>query len=159
IFFDQEWASMPGVMPVASGGIHAGQMHQLLHYLGEDVVLQFGGGTIGHPMGIAAGATANRVAVEAMIQARNEGKDYFQEGPDILEKAAKGCPELDAALQVWKDITLNFESTDMPDVQLWPSVGYEERKQSIRLTQGSFLSLPDVAAEQIESRRRYALRH
>ena len=43
---------MPGVMPVASGGIHAGQMHQLLHYLGEDVILQFGGGTIGHPMGI-----------------------------------------------------------------------------------------------------------
>ena len=36
-------------MPVASGGIHAGQMHQLIHYLGEDVVLQFGGGTIGHP--------------------------------------------------------------------------------------------------------------
>src|SRR5256885_2926248 len=124
IYFDQDWASMPGVMPVASGGIHAGQMHQLLDHLGEDVVLQFGGGTIGHPMGIAAGATANRVAVEAMIQARNEGKDYFQEGPDILEKAAKGCPELDAALQVWKDITFNFESTDMPDVQLVPSVGY-----------------------------------
>jgi ribulose-bisphosphate carboxylase large chain len=124
IFFDQDWGSMPGVMPVASGGIHAGQMHQLLHYLGEDVVLQFGGGTIGHPMGIAAGATANRVAVEAMIQARNEGKDYFQEGPDILEKAAKGCPELNAALQVWKDITFDFESTDMPDVQLVPSVGY-----------------------------------
>jgi ribulose-bisphosphate carboxylase large chain len=124
IFFDQDWGSMPGVMPVASGGIHAGQMHQLLHYLGEDVVLQFGGGTIGHPMGIAAGATANRVAVEAMIQARNEGRDYFQEGPDILEKAARGCPELDAALQVWKDITFDFESTDTPDVQLVPSVGY-----------------------------------
>ena len=46
-----------------------------------------------------------------MIQARNEGKDYYQEGPDILEKAAKGCPELNAALQVWKDITFNFEST------------------------------------------------
>src|SRR5579864_3790424 len=67
LYFDQDWGSMPGVMPVASGGIHAGQMHQLLHYLGEDVVLQFGGGTIGHPMGIAAGATANRVATEAMI--------------------------------------------------------------------------------------------
>src|SRR5579862_7124787 len=124
IFFDQDWGSMPGVMPVASGGIHAGQMHQLLHYLGEDVVLQFGGGTIGHPMGIAAGATANRVAVEAMIQARNAGKDFFQEGPDILDKAAKGCPELNAALQVWKDITFEFESTDMPDVQLVPSIGY-----------------------------------
>src|ERR1700757_3311743 len=124
LFFDQDWASMPGVMPVASGGIHAGQMGELLHYLGEDVVLQFGGGTIGHPMGIAAGATANRVAVEAMIQARNEGRDYFQEGPDILENAAKGCPELNAALQVWKDITFDFESTDMPDVQLVPSIGY-----------------------------------
>jgi ribulose-bisphosphate carboxylase large chain len=116
IYFDQEWASMPGVMPVASGGIHAGQMHQLLGYLGEDVVLQFGGGTIGHPMGIGAGATANRVAAEAMIQARNEGRDYFHEGPDILAKAAKGCPELNAALEVWKDITFDFESTDMPDV-------------------------------------------
>src|SRR6266498_2103379 len=62
-YFDQDWVHMPGVMPVASGGIHAGQMHQLLHHLGEDVVLQFGGGTIGHPMGIAAGAAANRVAV------------------------------------------------------------------------------------------------
>src|SRR6204780_4868097 len=124
VYFDQDWMSLPAVMPVASGGIHAGQMHQLLHYLGEDVVLQFGGGTIGHPMGIAAGATANRVAVEAIIQARNEGKDYFQEGPDILEKAAKGCPELDAALQVWKDITFDFASTDMPDVALVPSVGY-----------------------------------
>jgi ribulose-bisphosphate carboxylase large chain len=124
IFFDQSWASMPGTMPVASGGIHAGQMHQLLHYLGEDVVLQFGGGTIGHPMGIRAGATANRVAVEAMIQARNEGKDYYQEGPDILERAGKGCPELNAALEIWKDITFNFESTDTPDALAVPSVGY-----------------------------------
>jgi ribulose-bisphosphate carboxylase large chain len=124
IYFDQDWASLPAVMPVASGGIHAGQMHQLLHYLGEDVVLQFGGGTIGHPMGIAAGATANRVAVEAMIQARNEGRDYYQEGPDILEKAARGCPELDAALEVWKDITFDFESTDTPDLVVTPTVGY-----------------------------------
>jgi ribulose-bisphosphate carboxylase large chain len=121
LYFDQDWASMAAVMPVASGGIHAGQMHQLLHYLGEDVVLQFGGGTIGHPMGIAAGATANRVAVEAMIQARNEGKDYFQEGPDILQRAARGCPELDAALDVWKDITFDFASTDTPDVEATPT--------------------------------------
>jgi ribulose-bisphosphate carboxylase large chain len=27
-------------------------MHQLVHYLGDDVILQFGGGTIGHPDGI-----------------------------------------------------------------------------------------------------------
>ncbi|MBI4469133.1 MAG: form I ribulose bisphosphate carboxylase large subunit [Acidobacteria bacterium] len=115
LYFEQDWASMPGVMPVASGGIHAGQMHQLLHYLGEDVVLQFGGGTIGHPDGIAEGAAANRVAVEAMIQARNEGRDYLQEGPEILAKAARWSPSLHKALAVWKDITFNFESTDVPD--------------------------------------------
>ena len=57
-------------------------------YLGEDVVLQFGGGTIGHPMGIQAGATANRVALEAMILARNEGRDICAKGPQILAKAA-----------------------------------------------------------------------
>ena len=83
--------------------------------------MQFGGGTIGHPMGIAAGATANRVAVEAMIQARNEGRDFQTEGPDILAKAARGCPELDAALEIWKDITFNYESTDTPDLVVTPT--------------------------------------
>jgi ribulose-bisphosphate carboxylase large chain len=121
IYFDQSWASMPGVMPVASGGIHAGQMHQLLHFLGEDVVLQFGGGTIGHPMGIAAGATANRVAVEAMIQARNEGRDFIREGPEILERAARWCRPLRQALEIWRDVTFEYESTDTPDVLVTPS--------------------------------------
>jgi ribulose-bisphosphate carboxylase large chain len=121
IYFDQDWASLAAVMPVASGGIHAGQMPQLLDHLGEDVVLQFGGGTIGHPMGIGAGATANRVAVEAMIQARNEGRDVLAEGPDVLLRAARRCPELAAALEVWKDVTFDFASTDTPDVALTPT--------------------------------------
>jgi ribulose-bisphosphate carboxylase large chain len=121
IYFDQDWGSMPGTMPVASGGIHAGQMHQLLGYLGEDVVLQFGGGTIGHPMGIAAGATANRVAVEAMIKARNEGRDFTREGETILAEAAKTCQPLQLALDTWGDITFNYESTDTPDVVATPT--------------------------------------
>src|SRR3954451_15220783 len=121
LYFDQDWASLPAVMPVASGGIHAGQMHQLLDHLGEDVVLQFGGGTIGHPMGIAAGAMANRVAVEAMIQARNEGRDVLLEGPEVLQRAARRCPELEAALDVWKDVTFDFESTDTPDLLVTPT--------------------------------------
>lgn len=121
LYFEQDWASLPGVMPVASGGIHAGQMHQLLHYLGEDVVLQFGGGTIGHPDGIAEGATANRVAVELIIQARNEGRDYLNEGPEILARAARWSPSLRTALETWKDISFNFESTDVPDATVTPS--------------------------------------
>jgi ribulose-bisphosphate carboxylase large chain len=116
IYFDQRWASLAGVMPVASGGIHAGQTHQLLHYLGEDCILQFGGGTIGHPMGIAAGATANRVAVEAVIKARNEGRDVLGEGEDILRKAARRSPELLAALDTWGEVTFDYASTDTPDV-------------------------------------------
>ncbi|MGI8878623.1 MAG: ribulose-bisphosphate carboxylase large subunit [Candidatus Limnocylindria bacterium] len=124
LFFDQAWASLNRVMPVASGGIHAGQMHQLLHYLGEDVVLQFGGGTIGHPMGIQAGATANRVALEAMILARNEGRDYLREGPQILEQAARWCTPLKAALETWRDITFNYESTDTADYVPTPTASF-----------------------------------
>ncbi|MAT03443.1 MAG: ribulose-bisphosphate carboxylase large subunit [Acidimicrobiaceae bacterium] len=115
VFFDQPWAGLNKVMPVASGGIHAGQMHQLLHYLGEDCVLQFGGGTIGHPDGIAAGATANRVALEAMIKARNEGRDYLVEGPEILRTAAQRCAPLARALETWGDVTFDYTSTDAPD--------------------------------------------
>ncbi len=115
VFFDQDWAGLRKVMPVASGGIHAGQMHQLISYLGEDVVLQFGGGTIGHPQGIQAGAQANRVALEAMIKARNEGRDIWTEGPQILADAAKWCSPLNAALQTWKDVTFDYTSTDTAD--------------------------------------------
>ncbi len=115
LFFEQDWASLNKVMPVASGGIHGGQMHQLLVYLGDDVVLQFGGGTIGHPMGIQAGAIANRVALEVMVQARNEGVDIWNEGPQILAKAAKWCTPLKVALELWKDVSFNYESTDTPD--------------------------------------------
>jgi ribulose-bisphosphate carboxylase large chain len=122
IFFDQDWASLRKVMPVASGGIHAGQMHQLITYLGEDVVLQFGGGTIGHPDGIQAGATANRVALETMIKARNEGRDIWNEGPQILDEAAKWCGPLRAALHTWKDVTFNYQSTDTADFVATPSV-------------------------------------
>src|SRR6476660_9841875 len=115
IYVEQDWASMPGVMPVASGGIHAGQMHQLVDLLGEDVILQFGGGTIGHPLGIAAGAEANRVALEVVVKARNEGRDLLKEGPDVLRKAAEMCRPLDVALSTWGDVTFDYTSTDAPD--------------------------------------------
>jgi ribulose-bisphosphate carboxylase large chain len=115
LFFAQDWAALNKCLPVASGGIHCGQMHQLIHYLGDDVVLQFGGGTIGHPDGIQAGATANRVALESMVVARNEGRDYLAEGPDILRNAAKSCGPLQSALDLWKDITFNYASTDTAD--------------------------------------------
>jgi ribulose-bisphosphate carboxylase large chain len=123
IFFEMNWASLRRCMPVASGGIHCGQMHQLTYLLGEDVVLQFGGGTIGHPDGIQSGATANRVALEAMVMARNEGADYFNNdvGPQILRNAAKTCGPLQTALDLWKDISFNYTSTDTADFAVTPT--------------------------------------
>jgi ribulose-bisphosphate carboxylase large chain len=115
LFFDQDWADLRKVMPVASGGIHAGQMHQLLDLFGDDVILQFGGGTIGHPAGIQAGAVANRVALEVMVKARNEGRDIRNEGPHILRQAAKTCRPLQQALDTWGEISFNYASTDTSD--------------------------------------------
>ncbi len=78
-------------------------------------MLQFGGGTIGHPMGIEAGAIANRVALEATILARNEGRDLAAEGPAILREAAHHCKPLAAALDTWGDVTFDYASTDTSD--------------------------------------------
>ncbi len=121
LYFDQDWADLKKVMPVASGGIHAGQMHQLIDLFGDDVVLQFGGGTIGHPMGIQAGAVANRVALESVVKARNEGRNILEEGPTILKEAAKSCSPLKAALDTWGEISFNYQSTDSSDYTATPA--------------------------------------
>ncbi|MFQ6634823.1 hypothetical protein Gotur_012256 [Gossypium turneri] len=71
IYFTQDWVSMPGVLSVASGGIHVWYMPALTKIFGDDFVLQSGGGTLGHPWGNVPGAVANRVALEACVQARN----------------------------------------------------------------------------------------
>ncbi len=72
-------------------------------------------------MGIEAGAECNRVAVEAMIKARNEGRDFMKEGEDILKKTAKSYPSLQQALDTWGEISFNYESTDTSDVVATPS--------------------------------------
>jgi len=116
IYFDQEWASLPAVLPAASGGIHVWHMPALVEIFGDDAVFQFGGGSAGHPQGSRAGAMANRVALEACVQARNEGRDLAAEGPEILKRAARQCPELAAALETWEEIRFEFEAVDIPDV-------------------------------------------
>jgi ribulose-bisphosphate carboxylase large chain len=57
-----------------------------------------------HPWGNAPGAVANRVALEACVQARNEGRDLSVEGPAIIHDASLWSPELAAACTVWKGI-------------------------------------------------------
>jgi ribulose-bisphosphate carboxylase large chain len=115
IFFDQAWSSLPGVFPAASGGIHVWHMPELLDIFGDDAILQFGGGTAGHPRGSRAGAHANRVALEACVQARNEGRDLRVEGIEILTRAAKASADLAAALDTWREVSFDFESVDTLD--------------------------------------------
>lgn len=115
IYFTQDWVSMPGVLPVASGGIHVWHMPALTEIFGDDSVLQFGGGTLGHPWGNAPGAVANRVALEACVQARNEGRDLAREGNEIIREASKWSPELAAACEVWKAIKFEFDAVDKLD--------------------------------------------
>jgi ribulose-bisphosphate carboxylase large chain len=116
IYFDQPWASLPAVFPVASGGIHVWHIPELLAIFGDDAVFQFGGGTLGHPWGSAAGASANRVALEATVKARNEGRDLVAESADILEAAARHSPELRVALDVWRGVMFeSLEATDRLD--------------------------------------------
>jgi len=112
IYFTQDWVSLPGTIPVASGGIHVWHMPALVEIFGDDACLQFGGGTLGHPWGNAPGAAANRIACEACVQARNEGRSLAAEGNDIIRDAAQWSPELAAACAVWKEIKFEFETID-----------------------------------------------
>ena len=107
---------MPGVFAVASGGIHVWHMPALVNIFGDDSVLQFGGGTLGHPWGNAAGAHANRVALEACVQARNEGRQLERESREILTAAAAHSPELKIAMEVWKEIKFEFDTVDKLDL-------------------------------------------
>ena len=108
---------MPGVFAVASGGIHVWHMPALVNIFGDDSVLQFGGGTLGHPWGNAAGAAANRVALEACVEARNQGRDVEREGKEILTQAAQHSPELKIAMETWKEIKFEFDTVDKLDNQ------------------------------------------
>ncbi|MFA7682841.1 MAG: RuBisCO large subunit C-terminal-like domain-containing protein, partial [Candidatus Dojkabacteria bacterium] len=84
----QNWFGMKPVWHVASGGLHPGSVEAVVQQLGEDIILQAGGGTLGHPWGIEAG-------VEAMVQARDlamqriDTKEWITRNPDTaLAKAA-----------------------------------------------------------------------
>ncbi len=86
----QKWGKIKPMLPVASGGLHPGLLPELFDIYGTmDIVLQLGGGTQGHPMGIEAGARAVMQAIQA-----------YKEGIS-LDEYAKTRKELRAALEKW----------------------------------------------------------
>ncbi|MEM1618481.1 MAG: type III ribulose-bisphosphate carboxylase [Desulfurococcaceae archaeon] len=86
---EQKMYHIKPAMPVASGGLHPGNIPLVIEALGSDIVMQIGGGVIGHPDGPRAGARAVRQALEAI-----------QKGIP-LDEYAKIHKELSRALEKW----------------------------------------------------------
>ncbi len=97
IYFDQDFAGLKDVWPVASGGIHVHHIPDLYRLTGNDAFWLFGGGTHGHPQGSRAGAVANRVATEAIASG------------STLQEAARNSPELRDAIELWADIKFEVQ--------------------------------------------------
>ncbi|HOP08602.1 MAG TPA: ribulose-bisphosphate carboxylase large subunit [Candidatus Methanofastidiosa archaeon] len=74
-------SKMETVFAVCSGGLHPGHVAKLMELMGNDIVIQAGGGIHGHPDGTIEGARALRQAVDAKmlgIDAREYSKDHIQ---------------------------------------------------------------------------------
>jgi ribulose-bisphosphate carboxylase large chain len=84
----QKWHHIKPVLGVASGGVHPGIVDKIIKFMGNDVVIQAGGGIHGHPKGTLRGAVAMRQAVDATI--RNISlKRYSQNHIELKEALEK----------------------------------------------------------------------
>ncbi len=86
---EQPWYYIKPVFPVSSGGLHPGNLPEVIKTLGTDIVIQVGGGVLGHPDGPRAGAIAVRQAIEATLRGIP------------LEEYAETHRELKRALEKW----------------------------------------------------------
>jgi ribulose-bisphosphate carboxylase large chain len=90
---NQNWFNMKPVIPCSSGGLHSGLVPYVLDLLGNDCLLQLGGGIHGHPKGTRAGAKSLRQAIDAHM-----------EGISLKEAAKKADnKELKLALEKFGD--------------------------------------------------------
>src|SRR3989344_79609 len=87
----QNWHHIKSVWMVTSGGLHPGDIEAVMKIIGEDIVIQLGGGVLGHPHGIDAGVKAVEEAIEC----------YYRRIP--LKKFAEQNPssELASAVNLW----------------------------------------------------------
>jgi ribulose-bisphosphate carboxylase large chain len=85
-----EFHDLKTVFPVCSGGLHPAHIPKLIEMLGNNIIIQAGGGIHGHRMGTGAGAKAMRQAVDSVME-NVSAKEY-----------AKNHKELAIALKQWK---------------------------------------------------------
>ncbi|ADI32501.1 type III ribulose-bisphosphate carboxylase [Staphylothermus hellenicus] len=86
---EQEMHHIKPAMPVSSGGLHPGNLPGVIEALGTELILQIGGGVLGHPDGPRAGAMAVRQSLEAILKGVP------------LDEYAKTHRELARALEKW----------------------------------------------------------
>lgn len=85
----EDWFDKKPVFAVCSGGLHPGMTPYLVKTLGNDIIIQAGGGIHGHKLGTVAGAKAARQAVDAVMEGVS------------LKEYAKSHKELAIALKQW----------------------------------------------------------
>jgi len=84
-----DWLNIKPVFAVCSGGLHPGMVPYLIKTLGNDIIIQAGGGIHGHRLGTKAGAMAIRQSIDATLN-------------NIpLKEYSKKNKELKIALQQW----------------------------------------------------------
>ena len=88
-FLQSDWSKVKPVMPIASGGLHPGLVPGVIKYIGQNVIINFGGGIFGHPDGRKAGAKAARQAVDGIVAGYK------------LNQLIKENKELAAAVKFW----------------------------------------------------------
>lgn len=86
---EQKWYKIKPILSVASGGVYPGIVPKMLKAMGNNIVIQAGGGIHGHPNGTIAGARAMRQAIDATIKGVS------------LKKYAEKYIELNQALKKW----------------------------------------------------------
>ncbi|PKK86116.1 MAG: ribulose 1,5-bisphosphate carboxylase [Thermoplasmata archaeon HGW-Thermoplasmata-1] len=79
---------LKNVFPVASGGIHPLCVEPEVKTLGNDLVIQAGGGIHGHPDGTVAGARAMRQALDA-VMSKIPLKEYAKDHKELARAIGK----------------------------------------------------------------------
>jgi ribulose-bisphosphate carboxylase large chain len=87
----QNWYHIKPTVMVASGGLHPGDFESVIGRLGEDIVVQCGGGVLGHPNGVSAGVIA-AIEARSVVEKKVDMKKWVKDNPDS---------ELANAVELW----------------------------------------------------------
>jgi ribulose-bisphosphate carboxylase large chain len=86
---EQKWYNVKPILGVASGGVYPGIVPKMLKAMGNNILIQMGGGIHGNKLGTIKGAMAARQAIDSVMK------------KIPIEKYAENHEELKMALDQW----------------------------------------------------------